>query len=150
MLVRGVVILAAICLRRFFRYSSLCWSWVLVVPLSKVGTACTRKVIPDCRLLVVLQELPMCTEIRSRRASILALILDAVAQGAVVTTMLPFLLWCTPIGSASITQGYWLYSREIKNKIYVNIFRLSLLANYLIPYDPIDGILYRPLLLPML
>jgi len=31
----------------------------------------------------------------------LALMLDAGARGAVVTTMLPFLLWHTPIGSAS-------------------------------------------------
>ena len=32
----------------------------------------------------------------------LALMLDAGALGAVVITMLPFLLWRTPIGSASL------------------------------------------------
>ena len=37
-LVRGAAVLAAICLPRFSRYSCSCYSWVLVVPLSKVGT----------------------------------------------------------------------------------------------------------------
>jgi len=98
----GAAVLAAICLPRFSRYSCSCWSWVLVVPPSKVGTACIRKAIPDWRSVVVLQVLPVRAEIWGRRASMLALMLDAGALGAVVITMLPFLLWRTPIGSASL------------------------------------------------
>ena len=101
-LVGGAAVLAAICLPRFSRYSCSCCSWVLVVPLSKVGTTWIRKAIPDWRSLVVLHALPVSAEIWGRRASMLALMLDAGALGAVVITMLPFLLWRTPIGSASL------------------------------------------------
>jgi len=101
-LVGGAAVLAAICLPRFSRYSCSCCSWVLVVPLSKVGTPWLRKAIPDWRSLVVLHALPMSAEICGSRASILALILDAGALGAVVITMLCFLLWRTPIGSANL------------------------------------------------
>jgi len=72
---RGAAVLAVICLPRFSRYSCSCWSWLLVVPHSKVGTARTRKAIPDWRSLVVLQALPVSAEIWGRRASMLALIL---------------------------------------------------------------------------
>jgi len=95
-------ILAAICLLRFLRYSSSCWSWVLVVPRSKVGTVCMRNVIPNWHSLVVLYVFPTNAEICERRASMLAFILDAGALGAVVITILPFLLWRTPRGSASL------------------------------------------------
>jgi len=102
MLVGGAAVFAAICLPSFSRYSCSCCSWVLVVPLSKVGTAWIRKAIPDWHSLVVLHVPPVRAEIWGRRASILALMLDAGALGAVVMTMLPFLLWRTPIGSASL------------------------------------------------
>jgi len=92
MLVEGAAVFAAICLPRFSRYSCSCCSWVLVVPLSKVGTACIRKAIPDWRLLVVLHVLPVSAQICGRRASMLALMLEAGALGVVVITMLPFLL----------------------------------------------------------
>jgi len=95
-------VLAVICLPRFFRYSASCCSWVLVVSRSKVGTACTKNTIPACYSLVVLHVLPVSVEICERRASILALMLDAGARGAVVTTILPFLLRRTPIGRASL------------------------------------------------
>jgi len=101
-LVMWVAVLAAICLPRFSRYSVSCCSWDLVVPRSKVGTACTNKAIPACRSLVVQHVLRISAEICGRRASILALMLDAGAQGAVVTTILPFLLRHTPIGRASL------------------------------------------------
>jgi len=91
-LVGGAVVFAAICLPRFFRYSCSYCSWVLVVPLSKVGTAWMRKAIPDRRSLVVLHVLPIMGEICGRRASMLALMLNAGALGAVMITMLPFLL----------------------------------------------------------
>jgi len=58
--------------------------------------------MPDWRSLVVLHVLPVRAEIWGRRASILVLMLDAGALVAVVMTMLPFLLWRTPIGSASL------------------------------------------------
>ena len=102
MLVGEAAVLAAICLPRFSRYSASCCSGVLVVPRSKVGTACTRKEIPAWRSLVVLQVVPVSAEIWGRGASMLALMLDAGALGAVVTTMLPFLLRRTPIGRASL------------------------------------------------
>jgi len=73
-----------------------------VVPRSKVGTTCTKKAIPACHSLVVLHVLPVSAEICGRRASILALMLDAGARRAVVTTILPFLLRRTPIGRASL------------------------------------------------
>jgi len=38
-LVREATVFTAICLLRFSKYSSSCCSWVLVVPLSKIGTA---------------------------------------------------------------------------------------------------------------
>ena len=38
-LVGGAAIFTTICLPRFSRYSCSCSSWVLVIPLSKVGTA---------------------------------------------------------------------------------------------------------------
>ena len=101
-LVGEAVVFATICLPRFSRYSCLCCSWVLVVPLSKVSTAWMRKAIPDWRSLVVLHMLPVRAEICRRRVSILALMLDTGALGAVVITMRPFLLWRTPIGSASL------------------------------------------------
>jgi len=101
-LVRGTAVLAAICLPRFSRHSASCCSSVLVVPLSKVGTACTRKEIPTWCSLVVLQVVSISAEIWGSRASMLALMLDAGAVGAVVTTMLPFLLRRTPIGRASL------------------------------------------------
>jgi len=101
-LVGGAAVFAAICVPRFSRYSCSCCSWVLVVPLSKVGTAWTRKATSDWPLLVVLHVLPIRADICGRRVSILALMLDAGALGAVVITMLPFLLWGTPIGSASL------------------------------------------------
>jgi len=91
-IVGGATVLAAICLPRFSSYSCSYWSWVLVVPGSKVGTACMRKAIPDWHLLVVLQLLPVSAEICGRRASMLALILDPGALEAVVITMLSFLL----------------------------------------------------------
>jgi len=102
MLVGGVAVLAATCLPRFSRYSFSCWSCVFMVPRSKVGTAWMRKAIPACLLLVVLQVLFVMADIWGSRASILALMLEAGAPGAVVTTMLPFLLRHTPIGSASL------------------------------------------------
>jgi len=101
-LVGGAAVFAAICLPRFSRYSCSCRSWVLVVPLSKVGTAWMRKAISDWRSLLVLHVPPVSAEICGRRASMLALMLDASALGAVVSTMLLFLLWRTPIGSASL------------------------------------------------
>jgi len=101
-LVGGAAVLVTICLARFSRYSCSCCSWVLVVPLLKVGTAWTRKAIPDWHSLVVLQVLPVSAEICERRASMLALMLDAGALGAVVMTMLSFLLWRTSISSASL------------------------------------------------
>jgi len=101
-LVGGATVFAAICLSRFSRYSCSCYSWVLVVPLSHVGTAWMRKAIPDWRSLVVLHVLPVRAEIWGRRASMLALMLDAGALGAIVMPMLPFLLWRTPIGSTSL------------------------------------------------
>jgi len=101
-LVGGAAVLATICLPRFSRYSCSCYSWVLVVPFLKVGTAWTRKAIPDWRSLVVLHALPVSAEICGRRASMLALMLDADALGAVLMAMLPFLLWRTPIRSASL------------------------------------------------
>jgi len=61
-----------------------------------------RKAIPDWRSLVVVQLLSISVEIWGRRATMLALMLDDGALGAVVITMLPFLLWHTPIGSASL------------------------------------------------
>jgi len=101
-LVGGVAVLAAICLPRFSRYSCSCWSSVLVLPRSKVGTACTRKEIPDCLSLVVLHVLLVMAEICGNSASMLALMLEAGARGAVVMTILPFLLSRTPIGRASL------------------------------------------------
>jgi len=89
-------------LPRFLKHSCSCWAWLLLVPRSKVRTACTRKAITDWRSLVVLQALPVSAEIWGRRASMLALMLDAGALGAVVITILHFLLWRTPIGSASL------------------------------------------------
>jgi len=100
--VGGAVVLGAICLPRFSRHSASCCSGVLVMPRSKVGTACMRKEIPAWRSLVVLQVVPDSAEIWERRASMLALILDAGALGVVVTTMLPFFLRRTPIGRASL------------------------------------------------
>ena len=102
MLVGGVAVLAATCLPRFSRYSFSCWSCVFVVPRSKVGTAWMRKAIPACLSLVVLHVLFVMADIWGSRASILALMLEAGARGAVVTTMLPFLLRRTPIGRASL------------------------------------------------
>ena len=61
-----------------------------------------RKAIPDWCSLVVLHALPVRAEICSRRASILALMHDAGALGAVVITILPFFLWRTPISRASL------------------------------------------------
>jgi len=73
-----------------------------MVPRSNVGTACMRQVIADWRLLVVLQLFPVSAEIRGKRASMLALKFDAGTLGAVVITILPFLLWRTLIGSTSL------------------------------------------------
>jgi len=67
-----------------------------------MGTACMRKAIPDRHSLVVLHVLPVSEEICGRWASMLALMLNARALGAVVITLLPFLLWRTPISSASL------------------------------------------------
>jgi len=61
-----------------------------------------RKAIPDWHSLVVLHILPVSAELYRRRALILALMLDAAALATVVITMLPFLLWRTSIGSASL------------------------------------------------
>ena len=61
-----------------------------------------RKAISDWRSLVVLHVLPVSAEICGRRASMLALMRDAGTLGAVVITILPFLLWRTPIGSTSL------------------------------------------------
>jgi len=101
-LVAEVTVFATICLPRFSRYSCSYCSWGLVVPLSKVDTAWTSKTIPNWHALVVLHVPPVSAEICRRRASILALILDAGSVGVLVITMLPFLLWRTPIGSASL------------------------------------------------
>jgi len=101
-LVGGATIFAAICLPSFSRYSFPCCSWVLVVPLSKVGTPCMRKVIPYWCSLVVLHVLPISADICRKKASILVSILDADTRGAVVVSMLSFLLLRTPIGSASL------------------------------------------------
>jgi len=95
-------VLAAISLPRFSRYCDSCCSGVLVVSCLKVGTACTRKEIPAWRSLVVLQVVPISAEIWGRRASMLALMLDAGALEAVVTTILRFLLRRTPIGRANL------------------------------------------------
>jgi len=91
-LVGEAAVLAAICLPRFSRDSTSYCSGVLVVPHSKVGTACMRKEIPAWGSLVVLQVIPVSTEIWGSRASMLALMLNTSALGAVLTTMLPFLL----------------------------------------------------------
>ena len=61
-----------------------------------------RKAIPDWRSLVVRQALPVNAEIWESRASMLALMQDAGALGGIVITMLPFLLWRTPICSANL------------------------------------------------
>jgi len=99
--VGGTALLAAICLLTFSRYSSSYCSWVLVVPLSKVWSACIRNAMPDSRSLVVLQVLPVSAEICGSRASMLALMLDAGPRGAAVTMMLPFLVRHTTIGRAT-------------------------------------------------
>jgi len=101
-LVGGVAVLAAICLPRFSRYSTSCWSAVFVVPHSKVGTACTRKEMPACLSLVVLHVLLVMAEIWGSSASMLPLMLEAGAHGAVVIIILPFLLSRTPMGRASL------------------------------------------------
>jgi len=101
-LVGGATVFAAICHPRFSRYSCSCRFWLLVIPLAKVGTAWMRKAIPDWHSLVILHVLTISAEICGSRASMLALMLDTGALGAVGSTMLPFLLWCTPIGSASL------------------------------------------------
>ena len=101
-LVGGVAVLAGICLPRFSRYSTSCWSAVCVVPRSNVGTACTRKEMPACLSLVVLHVLLVMAEIWGSSASMLALMLEAGTHGAVVITILPFLLSRTPIGRASL------------------------------------------------
>jgi len=72
-----------------------------------------RKAIPYWRSLVVLHVPPVSAEICGRRASILALMLDAEALGVVVITMLPFLLWRTPIDSASLL--FWLPVEMIRS-----------------------------------
>ena len=104
----GVAVLAAICLPRFSRYSCSCWSIVFVVPSSKVGTACTRKEMPACLSLVVLHVRLVMADIWGSNASMLALMPEAGARGAVVITILPFLLRRTPIGRASLLL--WLRS----------------------------------------
>jgi len=88
---------------RFSRYSASYCSGILVVPHLKVHTACLRKEIPAWRLLVVLQVVPVSTEIWRSKALMLPLILDASTLGPVVTTMLPFLLKGTPIGRANLS-----------------------------------------------
>ena len=58
--------------------------------------------MPACLSLVVLHVLLVIAEIWGSSASILALMLEAGARGAVVITILPFLLRRTPIGRASL------------------------------------------------
>jgi len=101
-LVGGVAVLAMICLPRFSRYSISYWSAIFVVPRSKVSTACTRKEMPACLSLMVLHVLLVIAEIWGSSASMLALMLEAGARGAVVITILPFLLSWTPMGRASL------------------------------------------------
>jgi len=100
-LVGGMTVLAAIYLPRFSRYSTSCWSAVFVMPRSKVGTACTRKEMPACRSLMVLHVLLVMAEIWESSASMLALMLEVGARGAVVITILPFLLSQTSMDRAS-------------------------------------------------